>query len=96
MNILLANILVVIGIIFTSIGILGLFRFKSFYLRLLASANADTVGMLFIFIGMLFVAPNKEFAFKLLIIIGLSVITTPLSTHAIARSAYISGYRQNR
>ena len=62
-------------------------------MRLLVSANVDTVGMLLMLSGACVMAPNLAVMLKIILIIVLSLITTPLSNHATARSAYTSGYR---
>jgi len=93
---IIAFILIGFGLISAACGVLGLFRFKSFYMRILVSANIDTVGMLFMLSGAAVISPNGAFVFKIILIIVLSLITTPLSTHATARSAYISGLRINK
>jgi len=86
-------VLVGLGLLFACFGVLGLFRFKVFYLRILVSSNIDTVGMLLMLVGAMVASPTIGFALKILLIIILSLITTPLSSHATARSAYLSGYR---
>lgn len=90
---ILTLIFVIIGLVSAFVGVLGLFRFKFFYLRILVSANVDTVGMLFMMIGALISSPNITIALKIVVIIVLSMITTPLSSHATVRSAYASGLR---
>ena len=90
---IIAGALIVLGLLFAAVGVFGLFKFKVFYMRLLVSANVDTVGMLLMLSGACVMAPNTAFLFKILLIIVLSLITTPLSNHATARSAYTSGYR---
>lgn len=85
--------LIGIGLLFACFGVLGLFRFKVFYMRILVSSNIDTVGMLFMLSGAMVASPSIAFALKIFLIIVLSMITTPLSNHATVRSAYSSGYR---
>ena len=90
---IITYILIGLGLLFAAVGVLGLFRFKVFYMRLLVSANVDTVGMLLMLTGAMVASPNAAFVLKIALIIVLSLITTPLSNHATARSAYASGYR---
>ena len=90
---IIAYVLIGTGLAFAACGVLGLFRFKVFYMRILVSANVDTVGMLFMLSGAAIASPNGAFVLKILLIIVLSLITTPLSNHATARSAYVSGLR---
>jgi len=90
---IISNTLIIIGLIFAVFGLLGLFKFKYFYMRILVSGNIDTVGMIFMLSGAMVASPNLGFSLKILLILVLSLITTPLSSHATARSAYMSGYR---
>jgi len=90
---IIAYSLIGLGLISAAIGVFGLFKFKVFYMRLLVSANVDTVGMLLMLSGACVLAPSTAFMLKVLLIMVLSLITNPLSTHATARSAYTSGYR---
>jgi len=90
---IITYILIGVGLLFASFGVLGLFRFKVFYMRILVSGNIDTVGMIFMLSGAMVASPNMGFTLKVLLIMILSLITNPLSTHATARSAYLSGYR---
>ncbi len=73
-------------------GLLGLFRFSNFYSRILISAKVETVGFLTIMIALMLFSGFTFASLKIFLILLLMVITNPLATHAIARSAYISGY----
>ncbi|MDQ2086168.1 monovalent cation/H(+) antiporter subunit G [Herbivorax sp. ANBcel31] len=90
---LLGNILIVFGIILSAFGVYGIFRFNDFYSRVLISSKVDTVGFMTIMLGVILKNGFNFFSFKVLLIVIIAVITTPLATHAIARSAYISGYK---
>ncbi len=89
----LSYILIGAGLVMTALGVLGLFRFNVIYLRLLVSSNVDVVGMTLMMTGMMAASPDLLFAAKILLILVLALITSPLSAHAIAASAYESGYR---
>lgn len=87
------NILMIAGILFALFGMIGLFRFRHFYSRILVTSNIDAAGMLLLLIGVALQSPNTAFALKICIVGLLSLITSPLSSHAILRSARDSGYR---
>ena len=74
-------------------AVILLFKFKTFYLRILISANIDTVGMLFFMAAVSVASPSTEFLLKALLALVVALITNPISSHATARSAFISGYR---
>lgn len=93
---LLAYLLITIALIFMALGVIGLFRFKDFYSRILISAKIETVGFLTIMIGFTILSGLSYAAMKILLITLMVMITNPLSTHAIARSAFLSGYHINQ
>ncbi|WP_303868513.1 monovalent cation/H(+) antiporter subunit G [Acetobacterium wieringae] len=93
---LLANLLITVALIFMALGVIGLFRFKNFYSRILISAKIETVGFLTIMIGLVILSGFSYAALKIMLITLLVMITNPLSTHAIARSAFLSGNTINQ
>ena len=86
-------ILVFCGLAFALMGMIGLFRFRHFYARILITSNIDAAGMMLLLLGIALQSPNAAFAVKVAIIGVLSLITSPLCSHAIMRSARDSGYR---
>ena len=74
-------------------GIIGLFRFKDFFSRILISAKIDTVGAITLIIGLVVRHGFSFFSLKLLLIVILLLILNPLAAHIIARSAYLSDSR---
>lgn len=90
------NILVVAGLLFALIGVVGIFRFRHFYYRVLLTANIDAAGMLLICVGIALQSPSVAFAAKVVIIAVLALITGPLSTHAIVQSARAAGCRMQQ
>lgn len=93
---LLAYLLITIALIFMAFGVIGLFRFKDFYSRILISSKIETVGFLTIMIGLIILSGFSYAAMKIFLITLMVMITNPLSTHAIARSALLSGYTVNQ
>ena len=74
-----------------AVGVIGLFKFKSFYLRLLITSKIDTVGMITLLIGLAIRHGFSFFSAKLIFLIAIILILNPLVAHMIARSAYLSG-----
>lgn len=89
----IGNFLIGLSLIFIIIGVFGIYRFKNFYQRALISANIDTVGYLTLMFGMIIKNGLSFFSLKLLFILLITLIINPLVSHAIVRSAYISGYK---
>lgn len=89
----IGNSLIVIGLIFMVLGIVGVYRFKDYYARVLVSAKVDTVGFITILLGLMIKQGFNFFTWKTIIAVAFFVITNPIATHAVTRSAHRSGYR---
>ncbi len=90
---IIAFIVMCIGLVFVLIGVLGIYRFRDFYSRILIAAKVDTVGFLIICAGALIKEGFSWFSLKVLLLIGIVMLINPVITHAIAHSAYHGGYR---
>jgi len=82
-----------VGMAFMLIGILGIFRFKCFYARILVVSKVDTVGAVIFLSGLAIKHGFSFFSGKLLLIVITILILSPLVGHMIARSAYTSGHK---
>ncbi len=82
-----------ISFVIMTAAVILLYKFNTFYARILISANIDTVAMLFFMVAVFFSSPSIEFLLKAALVLVLALITNPLSSHATARSAFVSGYR---
>jgi len=91
--IIISNIVIIAGLVFMAFGVLGLFRFKNFFLRIMSSSKVDTVGTLTVIFGMAIRGGLTFFSAKLLLLAVLLVVLGPLCHHMVARSAYLSGYK---
>jgi len=90
------NVVVVIGAIFMLFGVVGIFRFQNFYIRLLVSSKVDTVGALTLMIGLSLRHGISYFSAKLVLLIVIMLILNPLVAHMIAGTAYDSKYELRR
>ncbi len=90
--IIASNVLLAIALILMTIGMIGLFRAKGFYRRLLTCALIDTIGFLFLLIGLIFRAPSLSFALKIILLLVVIFLTAPLISHKLGRSSYMSGH----
>ena len=86
-------VVMIIGMIFMLIGIIGIFRFKCFYARILVVSKVDTVGAIVFMAGLAIRHGISFFSGKLLLMIIFILILSPLVGHMVARSAYISGHK---
>jgi len=92
-RLLIGNILICAGLVFILFGVLCFFRFRNFYARVLVASIVDTMGFLTTLAG---VALRADGVFPLLkiVLLGAAILfINPITTHKIARSAYLSGYR---
>ncbi len=89
---MIGSIIITIGLVFVSLGIIGLFRFDNFYARVLAASKVDTVGYITILVGVILKSGFSYFSLKVGVLLIITLIVNPLTTHIITRSAYVSGY----
>lgn len=82
----IALVVLWIGIFFCGVGVIGLLRFPDVYTRLHASGKVATLGLSFMLLGAALFRP--EMTFKVIVLIFFVVLTSPVSTHAIASAAH--------
>ncbi|NDL67424.1 monovalent cation/H(+) antiporter subunit G [Anaerotalea alkaliphila] len=87
------NAIIVLGIVFVGFGVFGIYRFNDFYARILIASKVDTVGFMTIMLGVVVRQGFSYFTWKVLLVLVVMLVTNPLATHSIARSAHYSGYR---
>lgn len=75
-----------IGIFFCGVGVIGLLRFPDVFTRLHASSKVATLGLSFTLIGASILIP--EITLKAIVLIVFVVLTSPVSSHAIAAAAH--------
>lgn len=100
---ILIYLCLVIGVVFNSLGVLGLLRFPDLYTRMHATTKATTFGSVFTSLAVvvyglsMFFSQNDSQYLNLAIHAFLAVaflaFTNAVSAHAIARAAYRSGIR---
>ena len=87
---IIGHAIVVIGLIFIAFGIVGIYKFKTFYQRMLVAAKIDTVGTVTVILGMVMIHGVSMFSLRLVLILVILLLLGPLSTHVVARTAYTS------
>ena len=87
MNIIIGNVLIGIGVVMVFIGMLGFYRFKDFYSKLLVSATIDTMAIITVLIGAMIRSGVTWFSFKVTLILAIILVLNPVSTSKIALSA---------
>ena len=90
---ILSWMFLVAGGIFCVIGMIGLIRMPDVFSRLHGASVTDTLGAGFIIIGLVLQVGVTLVAAKLIIIMGLILLTSPVATHALAQAAFHAGIR---
>ena len=83
-----AYFFLIVGSIFLFLGPLGILRFPDVYNRLQAGTKSTTLGAVSALLGIGLLEPG--WFGKMLILILFILLTNPVSSHAIGRSAYRS------
>ena len=73
------------GLVFYIIQFIGVFRFKYVLNRMHAAAMGDTLGILFVFAGLILIRGFSMASFKLLLVILFFWTAGPVSGHMISR-----------
>lgn len=90
---LLSWICLMLGCALGLSGAIGVFRFEEFYTRLHAASVTDTLCVFFVVVGLMLQSGFSLVSVKLLMIIGLLWLTSPVASHALIRSAYQTGLK---
>lgn len=85
------NILIVLSWVFLIIGLMGLFRLKGIYEKLLNSSKIDSVTFFTLIIALIVKSGFSEMSLKLVIILVFYLMTNPIANQIVASSAYKHG-----
>ena len=80
-----------LGVLFLLLGAIGILRFPDCYTRMHAAGKCDTLGSLLVVSGLAFYHGVSLESAKILFIAVFIFLTSPTSTHAIARAALRNG-----
>ena len=93
-------ILLVIGLFFSAVGVIGVLRMHDVYGRLQASTCIATMGNICLMIaGILYAATHSmggSTIVKLVILMLMILCTNPISNHALLKGAYKGGVKPAR
>ena len=89
--ILLATILLILGLLFILLGVVGILRLPDFYSRLHAMGKCDTLGVALILVALALYAEVSLTTLKLLLISAIIGFANPTATHALGRAALKTG-----
>ena len=93
MNEKIGMVFIIIGLLFDFFGCVGLIRFPDLYGRLQASTKCVTLGTCGILFGLFIFHGLTVTGIKALLCLLFIIVTAPVSAHALARGAYLSGVK---
>lgn len=94
--IVVSSILIIIGLIMMVVGSLGMVSFPDIYSRLQASGVSDNTGIAIILVGLIIKEGLSWGSVGLLLILIFLLLTNPIATHSIAKSAFVMRKRPYR
>lgn len=81
----LTAVLVLAGLVFCSIGVYGLFKFKYAANRMHAAAVVDTLGISLCMLGFAISAPDLFLGLKIVLVIVFWWLSSPVASHLLCR-----------
>ena len=90
---MISTILIIVGVLFSLFGCIGLIRLPDVYNRLQSATKCGTLGTCSILAGALFHFGWTEAGIKALIAIPLLFFGATIAAHALARGAYHFGIK---
>lgn len=94
--VLIGQAVITLGLLITGFGVYAVLRLDGFYSRIVVTSKVEAMGFVTIVIGAMLITGFSPLAGKLLIILLFELLTVSVGAHAIARSAWASGYRIRR
>ncbi|MAO13603.1 MAG: hypothetical protein CMG82_09960 [Marinobacter sp.] len=82
-------VLLVLGCLFFAVGTLGLFRFSDTLTRIHALTKVDNLGLGFIILALLPLAPSLAGGVKMVLIWAAALAASATSAHLIARAVHV-------
>ena len=90
---LLTGLCLIIGSFLCISAGVGVLRFPDFYSRMHAAGVTDTLGAALILIALMMQAPNFLVVAKLIMILLLTLLISPTTSHVLAKAAWRNGLR---
>jgi multicomponent Na+:H+ antiporter subunit G len=94
---IIAALLIVVGLFFFAIGVLGILRFPDFYTRLHAAGKCDSLASVLVVLGVAlfnlqeFSGANLLVSIKIMFVAAFVFVASPTATHAITEAALVIG-----
>jgi multicomponent Na+:H+ antiporter subunit G len=88
---IITTVLLVLGLLFILLGVVGILRLPDFYTRLHAMGKCDTLGVALVLMALAVYEGWSLSSAKLLLISVFIGLANPTATHALGRAALKSG-----
>ena len=88
---MIADLLLLLGLLFILAGVLGILRLPDFYTRLHAMGKCDTLGVALVLVALAIYEGLSLYSVKILLISVFVGLANPTATHALGRAAHRSG-----
>lgn len=92
------TLLLLAGIFFFAVAVIGILRLPDFYTRLHAASKCDTLGLMLVLLAIILYTLQQDLSLatilvslKLLAILGFVFVASPTAANAITESALING-----
>ena len=85
--------LILLGLLITGFGVYAVLRLNTFYARLVVTSKVEAMGFMLIILGAMILGGFSLTSLKLMMILSFELLTVSIGAHAVARSAWNSGYR---
>jgi|AntDryMetagUQ889_1029465.scaffolds.fasta_scaffold03660_3 multicomponent Na+:H+ antiporter subunit G len=82
-----ADALVLLGLVVTTLGVVGMYRMPDVYTELHAASKAVVLGIV-AFLGASLAARDAAVTSRVILIAAFLILTTPVGAHVIARAAW--------
>lgn len=90
---IITAVFLALGCFLILVGSVGVLRFPDFYSRMHAVGKTDTLGQAFILMGLVAYEGLSMVSVKLLMIVFFMFMANPVTTHALAKAAYVAGHK---
>lgn len=85
------KLLLVVSWMYLAFGVAGIFRFTNLYARLMTGSKIDTVAAITLLAALIAYTGWSVYTVKLALILFFLILTNPISSHIMVRSAYFNG-----
>ena len=86
---MIGTALAAVGALLVAVGTFGILRFRDVYSRLQASGVSDNAGLALVLLGLVVYEGWAPMDWTLLFLLVLMLVTNPIATHSIAKSAFV-------